>query len=1125
MVERFKLQPPHRIEDVLRKAEIDLTNNNWEEAIHSLSQIEPLISKKKLSESKGSVYFLLGENFYPASGCAQNLETLFQYFKNAINYFQKAAKEFEMIGDSLRQHIAKGFLSLLRYISGMEMTKSVEFLETARNEFKTAILMAQPTEDWYHLIKSHILEARTLSILIGEYLIRYDKIDLFRELLGEFELNIIKICDLLINYPEIPDFYLHNLISSLEYCFHWVATYLPTGIIDNKAFLINILDFTKEITDFCRDHAKVEALFYGKISIATFSLIIGVYFEDNQFEKKKYFKNAKIWIKKAEKYRSQIKCNTSLSTYYVTSYSTSIAFIKLGYSSSDFKNVLDELDRALNYLTLLFPKIKAAHMIFSTGMGFVVGSFESTTPHTMRINLSKKCLELLRIGREKIESMNNPQYKFYTFLYTFQLCCVYAILGELIVKPQESGKYLLKAIELFHQISKFFGHEIINNYAFYFYLVFMSRISLIFAKNENNRVKQIYYYQNAIDLLESARAMDFKFMNMENLFLLGDVYYELGVLQNDETILRKAYSHYLETIEFCKTKGYYNLLGMGYANLAKIDDRLADFKSAVKNFAKAIDSFDKAFMTVTYKGLGKQIEKLKLYMTAWHLIETAKEAHNNEEHQAAGLHYQKASQILTKLHAYNYEAPFYNAWSILEQAEDLSKKNDHEKAAKIYQEAEAEFQKSIDILNRNVRKKRYIEDRIRMARLIRVAELRQLYCKARYQIEIARVESQRQNHHEAADLFNKAGGLFDQLCKSFKIKREQDELIAILYFCKAWEYLEKVLVNNNPNYYGISANLFRKASNLFPGIRMRTLSHANSLFCSALEYGSLFDQTTNLNEKLEYYIKIKFFLRESAKLYEEGRFQQDAQWVRAISTFFDGIWNLIQADNEITPLKKGIYLKIAKKNFDAASKLLKEEEIHPKKSEILTHIQRIRNKMITPRYISELIKAPEVTESTIGISAPPCPVEISSPVNIAEMTKRDLDAEAEINWDKQIHQLYLFLSTGVCLLDWAFSECLETDSKLLPKDSTGTAFLIQEQMKRESMKKLIELDDKFIILEYGEYLTGAIIADENLIIVRKKLQAFIEEVETRFKKKIEEFSGDFTAFSKIEELVPKYFSK
>jgi len=138
-------------------------------------------------------------------------------------------------------------------------------------------------------------------------------------------------------------------------------------------------------------------------------------------------------------------------------------------------------------------------------------------------------------------------------------------------------------------------------------------------------------------------------------------------------------------------------------------------------------------------------------------------------------------------------------------------------------------------------------------------------------------------------------------------------------------------------------------------------------------------------------------LRESSKNYQLGGFKQDAQWVLATSTFFDGIWHLIQADNEIDFSKKDNYLDIATKYLKNALNIFKQAKYKQKSKEVQNYLEMIRDERDILTSALSVIDKPEISASAIGISAPTCPAEVSSSINLEQMQRTDLTRELEMN--------------------------------------------------------------------------------------------------------------------------------
>ncbi|MFX1450597.1 MAG: hypothetical protein ACFFCM_07135, partial [Promethearchaeota archaeon] len=1115
-----------QINDLFLQIEDEILKYNWYKVIELLKKVEEISSaeKENLNEIRAAVYYKLGEIYQLNADFERNMESVLKNFQLAIDSFEKAHDIYKLTNNTEKIYAALGFINFLKYIQSSEEGNEEDLLSSAKECFNRAKEINLETGNIVDSLKMKILESRALNLLIGEKLIRIDEHTDMLALASEYDTLLSEFWEEIKKQKDFPETYIYHFIASImEFC-QWALSYLPAEKSLNQQYVLKNLDRMVEFIDIFENSTKNLSLFMAYTICSWFNTTIAAYFVDNQFEQKKYLKIAEKFQKKAQPLLSQENSNTSLIVFYYVRFTVAILLIALGFFARDFKHAMEDFDRCISSLNLYFPKILVAHSIFYVSSSFAIGALTLTLPEAQRIMFAKIALDLVEMATKKISMVTNPEYKIYNLFRVSVGCAINAILGDLIKDEEEKDKYEQIASKTFNEVSDYSNPRINNTFSYYHYLFGIARTGIILAKNATKTTEEIKYHLNTIDLLERGKNAALSFFRIQDLFLIGELYYEVGMLTNDDEIFKKAYSAYIEAIDYCKNKGYSNLVGSGYVNLARIDDRLGNFLSASKNYKMAIDAFDQAILTLTYSRASKKIEKLRDYMKAWSLIEVAKSYHLSEEHDKSQLNYEEASIILKDNRDYSFEAPFYSSWAFLEKAEFLSKENLHQEAAATYLVAKGKFEDAIETFESYMSRRKISKEIDRISRLIMVAKIRISYCTARHQIETARLESRNGNHLSAAELYNKAGVLFYNICQSFRIKREKDELTAIYYLCKAWENMEQADLEQKASLYASAAELFEKASGIFQESRMKKLSIGNSLYCTALEFGSRFDESTELERKINCYKKIKLYLREAAKNYKLGGFEQDAQWALGTSTFFDGVWHLIQADNEIDFSKKNQYLNIATNYLNNSLTIFEQADYYQKKEEIQNYLEMIKNEKAILTSALNVIEKPEVSTSSIGISAPTHPVEISSSVSIEEMQETDLKTESEINWHKRVHYLSLyFQKSGICIYDYTFKSKYELSPHLISGGITGIASLIQELTRSKSKVKIVEQEEMTILLEYGKYISAALITEENLITLRNKLVELIDDVEEFFQEELENFSGDIEPFSKIGKFVQRIF--
>ncbi len=1119
----------NQINELIYEAEEEERKYNWIKVIDLLKKVRRISSENNIKEFEGEAYFRLGEVYQIAADFEKEEIEVSNKFQLAITNFQKAFYIFHDLQNEEKESASIAFLNYLKYVSETEKVEGSILLESARLNFIKSKILFQIKGKLKDSLKMAIFESRALNLLIGEKLVRLEKTINLDEMVLEHENLIMNISEEIKKLPVFSEIYLFHLFVGMTDFAIWSSIFLPIDNLRKTQYVKSNLNIVKELSKIFEKSGGTLSTFmvYGLCSL--FNLIISAFIVEDRFEQKRHLKLSERWLKKAEKLLPIIRAgggsNYSLEFFFFMRFTNAIFLIYLGFFSRSFKLAIADLTLMFHLMSSFFPRITNATVAFYTLIVFLLGALVRAIPAAQRIDFSKKALDFIDLMTIYIPLINNPSYKTFSVFKNFQTCIANALLGDLIQDRKESKKYLETATKTFDNLSNLKIEQ--DNFFNRYFLIFMANSANLIAENMEEKSEKIKYYDLAITYFSKSVKFGGTFLDIENMFSLGTIQYKLARLMNDDEIFKKSYESYKNAIEYCSGKGYYNLVGSGFVKLAQIEDRLGNYLSAAENYKKALESFDRALITFTYLKLGKKIEKLKNYMNAWQLIEIAKSHHIKEDHTNAQLNYEQASHILSGIKEYNFEASFYSAWALLEKAEFLSKHNKHQEAAATYLVSKTKFDDAIEALNLKLSKKIGIRIKERVSKLIQVAEVRETYCSARYQIETARIESKKGNHILAAELYNKASTLFEKLCQTYRIRREKDELEAIFYLCKAWESMERASIQQDPSLFTIASDLFKQASHIFPDSRLKKLSIGNSLYCTALECSAKFDKTPEITEKISHYKKIKMVLRESSKNYKLGGFEQDAKWALATSTFFDAIWHLMKSDNEIDFSKKREYLSIASNYLNEALNILKDTEYEQKKEDILNHLKMIKDEKTILTSALNVIEKPEISESSIGISAPACPIEISSSVSIGEMQQSDLKSESEMNWHKKIHHIYMFLPKGICIYDQSFmpTEQEEFEPQLVAGGLTGISGLIQELTQSKTKVKIVEQEEMTLLLEHGKYMTTALVAEENLIILRNKLIQLVEDVEDLFQEEFESFYGNLNVFSKVGKLVNKIFKK
>ncbi len=468
---------------------------------------------------------------------------------------------------------------------------------------------------------------------------------------------------------------------------------------------------------------------------------------------------------------------------------------------------------------------------------------------------------------------------------------------------------------------------------------------------------------------------------------LGLLYEELGITTGKTDPLMKARDSFLRVIKKSLERGYHFYTAAAHISAAHIEDRLGNHMASAEHYEKAQEAHVESLKTIEYRPLKDRIEEMINYARAWNLIEKAKAHHKREAHSEAKGNYEKACEILKELPSYDYEASYYSAWALQEEAEQLSKQERHKEAMEKYRTTKTSFDSAIKTLEKTSKQATEKGERKRIEKLEKVARVRMNYCSARANVERARILGKQGEHLAAAEKFGSAASQFRDVFTLLKIERERGELEAVYYLCRAWETMELAEKYQEPDRFAEAANLFMKASELFTDSKLKLLASGNSAFCQALEHGCKFDESTETHLKAQLYPKIKVILRKAAASYEKGGFENGADWALATSTYFDAVWHLIRADEELEIDKRRRLLGIGTRYLKSAAELFGKAGHRDKEKEILVRLDRVKREEKILVSALNTIREPSISRSTVGIVAPASSVETSLSPRISEVRR------------------------------------------------------------------------------------------------------------------------------------------
>ena len=130
---------------------------------------------------------------------------------------------------------------------------------------------------------------------------------------------------------------------------------------------------------------------------------------------------------------------------------------------------------------------------------------------------------------------------------------------------------------------------------------------------------------------------------------------------------------------------------------------------------------------------------------------------------------------------------------------------------------------------------------------------------------------------------------------------------------------------------------------------------------------------------------------------------------------------------------------------------------------------------------------------------------------------------AERNWVKSLqHLLVLSAKDGRPMYNYSFGSAIKDTALMSGMISAMTEF-VRETMGSKKQLRVIDQEDKKIILSHGQLATVTIMANKDLPIIHKNAKEFIRSFELQYGPKIQKWSGNIDIFKGASRIVEDYF--
>ncbi|MHA1276899.1 MAG: hypothetical protein ACTSQ8_06900 [Candidatus Helarchaeota archaeon] len=130
---------------------------------------------------------------------------------------------------------------------------------------------------------------------------------------------------------------------------------------------------------------------------------------------------------------------------------------------------------------------------------------------------------------------------------------------------------------------------------------------------------------------------------------------------------------------------------------------------------------------------------------------------------------------------------------------------------------------------------------------------------------------------------------------------------------------------------------------------------------------------------------------------------------------------------------------------------------------------------------------------------------------------------AERNWIKSLHHLLvLFKKDGRPMYSYSFGSAIQ-DTALISGMISAMSNFVKETTGSKKQLRVIDQEDKKIILSHGQIASVAIMSNKDLPIIHKRAQSFLNGFEDQYHAKIQHWTGNTDMFKGAGKIVEDHF--
>ena len=130
---------------------------------------------------------------------------------------------------------------------------------------------------------------------------------------------------------------------------------------------------------------------------------------------------------------------------------------------------------------------------------------------------------------------------------------------------------------------------------------------------------------------------------------------------------------------------------------------------------------------------------------------------------------------------------------------------------------------------------------------------------------------------------------------------------------------------------------------------------------------------------------------------------------------------------------------------------------------------------------------------------------------------------SEYNWKDKIESIYITIKSGLFVYKKFFRKNVKSiDDHLFSGSITSVKMMLSNLTNKEGVS-IIEKEGKVVIIQAGKFINGILICDERLYSLQILLSNFIKKIEDIYQNILENWNGDLSIFSPLDNIAQEIF--